>query len=71
MYVGIEDDNNEVLDLFCFKSTLNLKDIDEMDVSEENLNKVLEGKMCQVEYDVDKNGEDEKLRLVRFGLDSA
>ena len=71
MYVGVEDDNDEVLDIFCFKSTLNLKDIDETDISEENLNKHLEGKMCQIEYDVNKNGEDGKLRLVRFELDSA
>ena len=70
MYVSVEDDNDEVLDIFCFKSTLNLKNIDETEITEENLNKHLEGKMCQIEYDVEKNREDGKLRLVRFELDS-
>ena len=71
MYVGVADDDDEVLDIFCFKSTLNLKDTNDMEISEENLNKHLEGKMVQVEYDVEKNREDGKLRLVRFKLDSA
>ena len=71
MYFQAENDDDEVIDVFCFKTTLNLKDIDDIEISEENLNKKLEGKKCEIEYTIDKTREDGKVRLVKFKLNSA
>ena len=66
MYVQDDEKEDEILDIFCFKSTLGLTDVEEMEVNEENLNKKLIGNKCVAQYNKDTNRDSEKFRLVKF-----
>lgn len=66
MYIQDDKHEDEVLDVFCFKSTLDLRGIEKMDVTEDNLNKIMMGKKCQLEYNINSDKDDKKLRLVKF-----
>ena len=64
-----EDDNDEkILSIFCFKSTLAIKDVENMDISEESLNDVLIGHTCCIQYNFDTQRDGKGLRLVKFDM---
>ena len=54
------------LDIFSFKSTLSLTDIEQIEINEDNLNGRMIVHKCVAQYCIDKNGDAEKLRLVKF-----
>ena len=62
MYVQSDDQEDEIVEIFCFNSTLNLKNLTE--ITEENLNKIMMEKKCEAEYDDDEG----KLKLVKFHM---
>ena len=71
MYIQVEGSDDEVLDIFCFKSTLNLQNEDEDEINEETLNMRLDGKICDAEYNIEDYGDQKKMRLVKFKLGSS
>ena len=68
MYIQNENDEAEILDVFVFKTTLGLVELDEVEISEDSLNAKLIEKKCLAEYIIDKNRDDEKFRLVKFTM---
>ena len=66
MYIQDEEQEDEILDIFSFKSTLGLTDIENMEINEDNLNKRMIGNKCVAQYNIDKNRDAEKWRLVKF-----
>ena len=71
MYVQLDDNEDEIVNLFGFKSTLALEGIENMEITEENLNKVMIGRKCEVDYSIDKDGDEEKFRLMKIHFISA
>ena len=67
MYVEPEGDEDEILNIFSFKSTLDLDVLDDSNITEENLKTLMMGKQCVAQYNIDNN-DDEKLRLVKFNM---
>ena len=66
MYIQDDEQEDEILDIFSFKSTLSLTDIEQIEINEDNLNGRMIGHKCVAQYCIDKNGDAEKLRLVKF-----
>ena len=62
MYVQPDEQEEEIVEIFCFNSTLNLKILNSPEITEENLNNMMMEKKCEAEYDED----DGKLKLVKF-----
>ena len=76
LYIEIEkqDDQSEeeeILNVFSFKSTLGLADIEKLDVTEDSLNTLMMGKKCDIQYNREKQMEDDKCRLVKFVMTSS
>ena len=71
MYIQQNDQEDEVIEIFSFHSILNLEIVDDKDITEENLNKMMMEKKCEAEYDVDKYLDDEKFKLVKFVMFSS
>ena len=63
-----DDTDEEILSIFCFKSTLAIKDVENMDINEEFLNNILIGNRCQIQYNFDVQSDDKGLRLVKFAM---
>ena len=62
-----EDDNDEdILSIFCFKSTLNLKNLEDMEITEEKLNDLWIGNKCGIQYNFQSDGK--HCRLVKFTM---
>ena len=68
MYVQNNAEDEEILDIFSFKSTLGLTDIEKMQINEDNLNEKMNGHKCVAQYKIEKNNDAEKLRLVKFNM---
>ena len=68
VYVQSEEQEDEVLDIFSFKSTLDLKIEEGMEISEENLNRLMIGNKCEAQYNVDKSRDDERSKLVNIQM---
>ena len=68
MYVQSDDQEDEILGIFSFKSTLDLKLANNTDMTDENLNKIMMERKCTAEYDVDKTKDEGKLKLVKFEM---
>ena len=62
------DSDEDILSIFCFKSTLDLKDIDNMEITEEKLNDLLIGGKCDIQYNFDNQGDGKHLKLVKFTM---
>ena len=63
-----DDSEEEVLSIFCFKSTLNLKALENMEISEEKLNNLLIGVKCDIQYNFENQNEGNNFRLVKFTM---
>ena len=75
MYIEIEkqdeqSDNEEILNVFSFKSTLGLADIEKLEVTEDSLNTLMMGKKCDIQYIMEKQMEEDKCKLVKFLMTS-
>ena len=68
MYVQSSDQEDEIVGLFSFNSTLDLKLGNNTDMTDDNLNKIMMEKKCEAEYDVDKTRDDGKFKLVKFHM---
>jgi hypothetical protein len=68
MYIQDDEQEDEILDIFSFKSTLGLTDIEKAEINEDNLNERMIGLKCVAEYYIDKTRDAEKLRLVKFNM---
>ena len=66
LYVQNIEDEDDILDLFVFKSTLDMKDLEE-NIDEGLLNKRLVDQICHAEYI--ENKEDEKKKVVKIKID--
>ena len=62
------DSDEDILSIFCFKSTLDLKDIDNMEITEEKLNDLLIGDKCDIQYNFDNQGDGKHFKLVKFTM---
>ena len=63
-----DDSEEEILSIFCFKSTLNLKNLENMEISEEKLNNLLIGVKCDIEYNFENQNDGNNFRLVKFTM---
>ena len=68
MYVQSDDQEDEIVGIFSFNNTLDLKLVNNADVTDENLNKIMMERKCTAEYDVDKTRDDGRLKLVKFHM---
>ena len=68
MYIQDDEQEDEILDIFSFKSTLELTNIEKVEINEDNLNERLIGLKCVAEYYIDKTRDAEKMRLVKFNM---
>ena len=66
MYIQNDKDDDDILDLFGFRSTLELEGNVNRDINEDKLNIKMVGKKCVAEYNIDKNRSDGKYRVVKF-----
>ena len=63
MYIEVEkqdvlQDDEDILDVFSFKSTLGLQNIEEMEITVEKLNTLMTGNRCDIQYNIDNRNED-------------
>ena len=70
MYIQDNEQEDKILDIFCFKSTLGLTEIETVELNEDILNKRMIGQTCVAEYNMDKNRDGENWRLVKFIIKS-
>ena len=70
MYIQDDEQEDEILDIFGFKSTLGLTEIETMEINEDNLNKRMIGHKCVAQYDINKNRDVQKLKLEKFIMKS-
>ena len=75
LYIEIEkqdhqSDDEEILNVFSFKSTLGLADIEKLEVTEDSLNTLMMGKKCDIQYNREKQTEEDKCKLVKFVMTS-
>ena len=70
MYIQDDEQEDEILDIFSFKNTLGFTEIETTEINEDNLNNRMIGHSCVVEYNIDKNRDGEKWRLVKFIMKS-
>ena len=61
-----DDSEEEILSIFCFKSTLDLKDLETIEISEEKLNDILIGVKCDIQYNFENQNDVKHFRLVKF-----
>ena len=54
--------------MMSFKSTLELTNVEKVEINEDNLNERLIGLKCVAEYYIDKTRDAEKMRLVKFNM---
>ena len=66
MYIQNDEDEDDILDLFGFKSTLEVGGNIKGEIDEDALNIWMVGKKCVAEYNIDKNRGDGKYRMVKF-----
>ena len=71
MYVQSDDQDDDIIEIFSFNTTLDLKLEKDTDVSEDNLNKMMMEMKVTAEYDVDKTRDDGKFKLVKFHMFSS
>ena len=71
MYVQSDNQLDDIIEIFSFNSTLDLKLAKDTDVSEDNLNKMMMEMKVTAEYDVDKTTDDGKFKLVKFHMFSS
>ena len=68
MYIQSSDDTDNILDLFVFKSTLDLTDLEE-EIDEDLLNKRLAGQTCYAEYlDIKESDSTNQYKIVKFNI---
>ena len=70
MYIQDNEQEDEILDIFSFKSTLGFTEIETIEINEDSLNNRMIGQTCVAEYNIDKNRNGEKWRLVKFIMKS-
>ena len=70
MYIQDDEQEDEILDIFSFKSTLGFTEIETIEINEDSLNNRMIGQTCVAEYNIDKNRDGEKWRLVKFIMKS-
>ena len=70
LYIQDDEKEDEILDIFGFKSTLGLTEIETMEINEDNLNKRMIGHKCVAHYNINKNGDFQKLKLEKFIMKS-
>ena len=70
LYIQDDEKEDEILDIFGFKSTLGLTEIETMEINEDNLNKRMIGHKCVAQYNINKNRDVEKLKLEKFIMKS-
>ena len=66
MYIQNDEDEDDILDLFGFKSTIEVGGSIKGVIDEDALNTWMVGKKCVAEYNMDKNRGDGKYRMVKF-----
>ena len=71
MYVQSDDQDDDIIEIFSFNTTLDLKLEKDIDISEDNLNKMMMEMKVKAEYDVDKTRDDGKFKLVKFHMFSS
>ena len=70
LYIQDDEQEDEILDIFSFKSTLGFTEIETIEINEDSLNNRMIGQTCVAEYNIDKNRNGEKWRLVKFIMKS-
>ena len=68
LYIQSSDDTDNILDLFVFKSLLDLTDLEE-EIDEDLLNKRLAGQTCYAEYlDIKESDSTNQYKIVKFNI---
>ena len=65
-----QSDNEELLNVFSFKSILDLAEIEKLEVTEDSLNTLMMVEKCDIQYIREKQMEEDKCKLVKFVMSS-
>ena len=58
-----QSDNEEILNVFSFKSKLDLAEIEKLEDTEDSLNTLMMVKKCNIQYNREKQMEEDKASL--------